>query len=466
MNALAPPVAASALDAHINAAPLTAEVQAALRCHLANPTLAASELAHQGGVSVPDVMAAYALVRTDDVVQAHVRSLLYANRLRTAFAAATVTDWLCDPDRVRSLLAGEAVLSRTVELHPSKGTCTYRCSMCLWSDQDQLTYTTRDLRGDGLVATDRWCRLLDELHAGGARTVVVSGGGEALLNRELPVVLRHARQLALAVHIYTTGFHLGPDRTDLVAEVAQAARVRFSIHSPRPDTYDQITGLPSRLHALARVTDNVAALLAERDRRHSPVRVGMGFVAQPANIGEIAEMADFAAALGVDFLDIRKDEVDVTGALSPVAVQTLRTQVASVRRRALAGDYGRLDVDIGDELIALANGEEIDRSRTSECLAKYFRPAISPYGAVAPCDLTAEPRFARTHLTLGHVDRTRLPGIVADMANQPIPDACAQCMPSSRTGNAVYHKLHADLRAGIDLTHQPFPSGGQQPAAP
>ena len=132
--------------------------------------------------------------------------------------------------------------------------------------------------------------------------------------------------------------NLGPDRADLLAEVALAERVRFSVHSPRPDTYDQITGLPARLHALARVTDNIDALRAERDRQGSHVQVGLGFVSQPANLTQISDIADFAAALGVDFLDVRKDEVDVTAALSPDEVRTLAGQVASLRRRALAGD--------------------------------------------------------------------------------------------------------------------------------
>lgn len=466
MTALAVPLRPAALHSHIAASPLTPAAQAAVRRHLASPTLPAAVLGQEVGVSPADVLAAYAFVRSDAVVQAHVRSLLYAKRLCTSFAEATVADWLSDPERPRRLLTGKPVLSRTVELHASKGTCTYRCSMCLWSDQDQLTYSTRSLRGDGLLTTGQWCGVLDELRAGGARTVVVSGGGEPLLNRDLPAILRHAHQLALTAHVYTTGFHLGPDRADLLVEVAHAARVRFSVHSPKPHTYDEITGLPSRLGGLARVTDNIAALLAERDRQRSPVRVGLGFVAQPANLSQIADMADFAATLGVDFLDIRKDEVDVTAALSTAELQMLRTQVASVRRRALAGDYGRLEVDIGDELVALANGEAIDRSRTAECLAKYFRPAISPYGVMAPCDLTAEPRFAQTHLTLGDVGRAPLPDTVGEMAGRAIPDACAQCMPSSRTGNAVYHKLLADLRAGLELARQPFHSAGQTPTVP
>jgi hypothetical protein len=37
-----------------------------------------------------------------------------------------------------------------------------------------------------------------------------------------------------------------------------------------------------------------------------------------------------------------------------------------------------------------------------------------------------------------------------------VPDSCAQCMPSSRTTNAVYAKLLGDARDGLKPCDQPF----------
>src|SRR5690606_21545686 len=73
----------------------------------------------------------------------------------------------------------------------------------------------------------------------------------------------------------------------------------------------------------------------------------------------------------------------------------------------------------------------------------------------------------QTHLTLRDSHQTPLADVVAGMAERTIPDTCAQCMPSSRTGNAVYHKLLADLRAGVPLSHQPFARQDQEaPSVP
>ena len=125
-------------------------------------------------------------------------------------------------------------------------------------------------------------------------------------------------------------------------------------------------------------------------------------------------------------------------------------------------------VDLSDELVSLANGQAVGRRRTPACLAKYFRPTISPFGILAPCDLKAEPRFADSRFNLGLVSRQPVGELVAGLPSRVIPDRCAQCMPSSRTGNAVYGKLLADWRTGLTYADQPFfrPTDAHPPAPP
>jgi MoaA/NifB/PqqE/SkfB family radical SAM enzyme len=429
--------------------------QAAVR-HLMEPTTTAANLAGTSGATVDQVRAVYRFLRADPAVQALVRSAFYPWRLAHRTGAAVVAEWLADPDRPRRLIAGEPVLSSTVEIHPSIGTCAYQCAMCLWSDKDELTYRRRGLTGAGLVGTRAWVEILGDLADRGVGTVVVSGGGEPLLNPCLADILGHARRLGLLVHVYTTGFNL-PEEGPLWAELAAVERVRLSIHSPDPDTYSKLVGLPPRVRALERVSANIGRLRDHRERLGYSGSLGIGFVLQPLNYHEVESMAAYAAQLGVDFLDIRKDEVDVTAELSPIQRQQVLEQLRRVRAAAVSGAYGTMVVDLADELVTLVNGATASsRRRTDECRAKYFRPTISPYGLLAPCDLKAEPRFAGGGLDFGLVAPGRLDQLVATLTDRHVPDACEQCMPSSRTGNAMYAKLLADIRAGVPVADQPF----------
>ncbi|WP_290047485.1 radical SAM protein [Nocardia nova] len=429
-------------------APADTAFRAALVCHLAAPHTPATTLADHLGLDIAAVRDIYRFGRTHPGLQQLVRSLYYPHRLRSAFAAATVAEWLRRPEVPQRILAREPVLAETMEIHPTRGTCNYRCRMCLWSDQAELTYATKQLDTGGLMTINDWLLLLDELTAAGVRRLIISGGGEALINPDLPDILGRAADLGFEIHVYTTGFAAQPG-SRLSAALLRCHRIRFSVHSCDPVTYDHIAGTRPRQHALDRVTANLGALL---DERQAAPALGIGMVIQQANHAQIEAMTDFAEALGVDWLDIRKDEVDVTDGLDPTQLPVVREQLRAVRTRA----GGATGIDIGDELVALANGLTPDRSRTPECLGRWFRPTIGAFGHLTPCDLKAEPRFATTGYDLGNVKRTRILDVIATSNQRRISDDCTQCMPSSRTGNAIVHKLLADIQAGVGLDEQPF----------
>jgi MoaA/NifB/PqqE/SkfB family radical SAM enzyme len=357
-------------------------VSAVLR-HLAAPSVPAASLAAATGVPMDTVLQAYRLCRDHPTVRAFTASGYYPHRLWTHAAAALTARWQADPTVPARLLDEQPVPPDTVEIHPSRGTCAYGCAMCLWSDKDTLTYVTKNLRADGLLALRQWTELLDQLRRLGTTQLVVSGGGEALLNPDLPAVLRHAGGLGFATSLYTTGFNLDAHRGALWEPVAGLSAVRLSIHSPDPATYARVVRLPERVHALDRVTEHLRQLLSLRAGRGAGPRIGIGFVLQPGNHDQIEAMADYAARIGVDHLDLRKDEVDVTAGLTATELAEAAVQLRRVRHRAAGGGYGRLDVDLGDELIALANGQPASRPRSSECRVKYLRPTISPYGVLA-----------------------------------------------------------------------------------
>jgi len=430
-------------------------VRGAALQHLADPTQPAAALAHAADATLDDVRDAYTLLRGDHAVTALTTSMFYPHRLKHRLAVRTVAEWVADPSRFDRLLAGQPVLAKTVEIHPSIGTCNYRCAMCLWSDKTTLTYATQGLQARGLLSTQQWLDTITDLAARGVHTLVISGGGEALLNPDLPGILRRARELRLQTQLYTTGYNLKRSGPDLWQEVARMHRVRLSIHSPAAATYAQVTGLPLKLQALRHVSEHARRLLELRDQLASPLRLGIGFVLMAVNHHQITEIAKFAAELGVDFLDIRKDEVDVTTSLSATQLTAVQTQLNDVRDRARRGEYGALQIDLSDELVSLANDIPVVRRRTRECLAKYVRPTISPFGIVAPCDLKAEPRFAASKFNLALMPAP-IDDMISDLKRTFVPDACAQCMPSSRTANAVYAKLLGDAHQGLNLCDQPF----------
>lgn len=156
------------------------------------------------------------------------------------------------------------------------------------------------------------------------------------------------------------------------------------------------------------------------------------------------------------FINVRQDEVEVTQELGDAERRLIAAQLLSIRDRSLKGEFGNMQVDMSDDLVALANGIEQNIRRVAYCFAKILRPAISPFGVVAPCDLRAEPRFSNPDYVLGNVKRQTLPLVMTSAGHRDIDASCAQCMPSGRTINAIVTKLIKDHEAGINYTDQPF----------
>ncbi len=434
----------------------TKDLSQAAKLHLSDPSVSAVELSQITGMSIDDIRRLYRDMQVDPTIQAIVESPFYPRRLMTNFARSTVKDWIADPEYANKLLLGETVMSRTLELHATKGSCDYTCIMCLWSDKEQITYSKRQLDSFGLMDSQNWQTVMKQARDMGSRTVVFSGGGEPLLRSDFFELIRTAREIGLKTQLYTNGFSLNRLSEESMKELLQMEQLRISVHSPAEDIYNRIVDLPEATNALPRVSENIRDLLARRNSQDRSVRIGIGFVTQASNHNQIEQMADFASGLGVDFFDIRQDEVDVTRNLILEEQVLVAQQLVKVRARALHREFGSMSVDMSDDLTALANNVGQGIRTVEECFMKKLRPAISPHGIVGPCDLKVEPRFANPKTIFGNAKTQSIPQLAEKMTQKQIPANCTECMPSGRTGNAVFTKLLRDFEIGINYIDQPF----------
>lgn len=428
----------------------------AIRLHLTDPSITASDLAMEAGLSLDEVRSLYKGMQDDETIRRIITSPYYPRKMMTLLAESTIRDWTEDPDYANRILRGDTVAARNLEVHATRGTCDYTCTMCLWSDKEELTYSNLGLREFGLMDSSDWFRVFESAKDLGTQRIVFSGGGEPLLNKDLFRLSTTARGLGLKTQLYTNGFGLSRASEQDWDEVIRMEQIRFSMHSPTDDIYNHIVTMPEGVNALPTVTENIRELLARRHNSGSPIRVGIGFVTQALNYRQIEDMVDFAQSLGVDFINLRQDEVEVTRDLSNVERRHIGRQLSSVRDRALRGGFGHMQVDMSDDMVALANGIEQQTRRVASCFAKILRPAVSPFGVVAPCDLRAEPRFSDPNYILGNIKRQTLPLIMSKATRQDVDASCAQCMPSGRTINAIVTKLFKDYEVGIDFRDQPF----------
>lgn len=423
---------------------------------LNNPSTSSAELMKTIGISAEELVAIYRDLQQNEEFQLAVNSPCYSRRLMFNVARTIVRDLSSDHDYTDRLTSGEPVSSRVIELHTTKGTCNYNCVMCLWSDKGERTYDTTNMKGSGLMGTEEWENTLADIHKFGAKIAVFSGGGEVLLNQDFFRLLAFSHSIGLKTQLYTSGYNMAHLADDERGQLLAMDRIRFSIHSPDEDTYNAIVSMPERAHALSKIEDHLRVLLEKRDTVNSELKIGIGFVIQPLNVMQVEDIVEFAKRMGVDYLNIRRDEILVTNPLDPESEVKLREQLLHIRTNIMNGAYRNLEIDFSDNLVAFMNEEDYSLPQVPYCVLKHLRPTINPYGLWNPCDLKGEPMYADPDFVIGDLHQQSVANILARTQQMTIPATCTSCMPSGQTGNAIFTKLLQDHALGIDFRDQPF----------
>jgi len=379
-----------------------APIRPLLLLHLQKPSLPVRMLSGVTALPPADITSAYRVLREDATMRQLIESPFYPRRMLYQLGRQVVTDLLNDPEYALRLMSGQPVSARILEIHATRDTCNFKCKMCLCSSKYTFPYVQRN-QYMGLMCSADWRSLIEDACRSGTHTIVFSGGGEPLLNPELFDIIGHAHSLGLKTHLYTNGSGLLALNDAKIDELLKMARVRISMHATDPRVYQRIVGIPVEKHVFERVCEGIQVIIKEKNTRGATIEIGIGFVIQPLNHSEINRVAVFAAELGVDFCDFRRDELEVARKLSDAETVAMRSQLQMVRRDFIAGRYASVRLTLSDALIAAANGVILSDGPELKCFNYIHRPVVDPYGVAVPCDMQAGERFQRATQILGNV---------------------------------------------------------------
>lgn len=195
----------------------------------------------------------------------------------------------------------------------------------------------------GSMTCQDWTTVLDHAAHAGVELVQLIGG-EPMLHPDAPALAVHARNLGMAVEVYSNLVHVTPEWWDVLTRYGVS--VATSYYSTDPATHNAMTGRPS--HRATRANIEKAAALG------IPVRVGV------------------------------------------VAGEQNRDHVDAARRELEALGVTRIDVDHVRPFGRAASGQEPDPSRLcGQC--GNGKAAISLDGHVSPCVFSTWMRVGNVH---------------------------------------------------------------------
>jgi len=196
-------------------------------------------------------------------------------------------------ETLEAITRGEIPTPVTVEIDPTN-LCNHECIWCMYEGFKEES--AESLSEEYLLS------LVDELADMGVKSIVLSGGGEPLVNKASLKVITKAHEKGLEVALVTNGELLDEESIGIVAE--NCTWVRISLDAANAETYQRCHGIRNQ-DAFQTVLKNTEELANYKKRVNSPITIGLAFLVHPYNYQEVYEACKIAKNLGCDYIQIR-----------------------------------------------------------------------------------------------------------------------------------------------------------------
>src|SRR5438270_2051062 len=242
---------------------------------------------------------------------------------------------------------------------------TYRCPLhCPYRSNPTQAPNDQEL------TTNEWTRVIREAAALGILQIGFSGG-EPLARRDLPDLIRAAREANLYSNLITSGIGLDDDRLCALRD-AGLDSIQLSFQSDNTNLADEIAGTRAHQHKL-----DVAAKI-----RAANIPLSLNFVIHRRNIDRLPQMIELAETLGAERVELANVQFYGWAFLNRAALLPTYEQVARAREIA-TGAKARLGGSI-EIFYVLPDYYE---SRPKPCLNGWGQRylTVNPIGDVLPC---------------------------------------------------------------------------------
>jgi pyrroloquinoline quinone biosynthesis protein E len=242
---------------------------------------------------------------------------------------------------------------------------TYRCPLhCPYCSNPT------QLRSDGELTTEEWQRVFHEAAALGVLQAGLSGG-EPLVRRDLPELVRGARSANLYTNLITSGIGLDEERSRALGD-AGLDSVQLSFQSDDVDLADEIAGARAHRQKL----DAAAGV------RAAGLSLSLNFVIHRRNIDRLQQMIELTEKLGAERVELANVQFYGWAFLNRAALLPTQEQVDNARKiaeEAKARLAGKIDI-----FYVLPDYYE---TRPKPCLSGWGQRylTVNPIGDVLPC---------------------------------------------------------------------------------
>lgn len=194
-------------------------------------------------------------------------------------------------DRVKQWQEERAITAIYIEVSPV-AFCNHKCIFCGldFAMQEKIQLETEII-----------CKRLKEMGPLGIRSMMFAGEGEPLLHKDLPKLVRTAKDAGIDVSITTNG-SIG--NYELWKEILPYLTwIRFSIDAGTSKIYAQVHNVPESY--FDKTINNLKESIKIKKDYHLDVTIGVQFLMVKKNLHDIEDAIKLFSRLGPDYLSLK-----------------------------------------------------------------------------------------------------------------------------------------------------------------
>lgn len=268
------------------------------------------------------------------------------------------------PDTVSRWLAGEEIYPIEIEISPS-GACNHRCFFCAL---DYLGYEPNFLNKDAIL------RDIHVLSKKGLKSVICSGEGEPLLNKDLPEIVNGIKACGIDVGMSSNAALFTREKAEKC--LGAFSWIRFSVAALEEEAYYKV----QRAHPgdLEKVKQNLRDAVELKREKGYHVTLGVQCLLLPDNLNQLPQMAEELREIGVDYLTVK-----------PFSQHLHSGNRLSIDYDALLGieqELKQFSTDLFSVIFRVNAMQKMHKEKAYEkCLGLPFMTHIDAKGNVWPC---------------------------------------------------------------------------------
>lgn len=280
-------------------------------------------------------------------------------------------------DRVEKIFEGKNPPPITAELHPADS-CNFQCGHCYNQKERKKRAEFQQRMKDDLLFD-----AINTLIKGGVRGVVLGGGGEPLIHKQVKEAVERLNNSNIRVGLITNGVGLDEKISSILSQ--SKGFIRVSLDAYNEKSHDDIHKPRDKKCHFNSILNNLKILVKLRkEKQNNSLIIGIGYVVVPPTNNDYEKIRCLCESLkeiGIDYLQMRPQYKEG----QPLSEKEENSKWVSDKTESLAQEFNDEHFTVVKTEARKGARKYNGKKRYNKCFAAHLMPLLGADGTLYVC---------------------------------------------------------------------------------